>query len=82
MQLVAPFAPHIAEELWERFGHKRSVFDARLADVRSELAADEQVTMAVQVNGKTRGTIQVPPDVTQAGALDERDGRIRRSRAS
>ncbi len=69
VQLVAPFAPHIAEELWERFGHKRSVFDAGWPAFDPELAADELVTMAVQVNGRTRGTIQVSPDVTQQGAL-------------
>jgi leucyl-tRNA synthetase len=69
VQLVAPFAPHIAEELWERLGHKRSVFDSGWPDYDAELAADETITMAVQVNGKTRGTIQVSPDVTQEGAL-------------
>jgi leucyl-tRNA synthetase len=71
VQLVAPFAPHIAEELWERFGHKRSIFDSGWPSYDPELAADELVTMAVQVNGKTRGTIRVPPDVTQEGALAE-----------
>ncbi|MEX2155009.1 MAG: leucine--tRNA ligase [Gemmatimonadaceae bacterium] len=69
VQLVAPFAPHIAEELWERFGHKRSVFDSGWPAFDPELAADELITMAVQVNGKTRGTIQVAPEVTQEGAL-------------
>jgi leucyl-tRNA synthetase len=71
VQLAAPFAPHIAEELWERFGHKRSVFDAGWPSFDPELAIDELVTMAVQVNGKTRGTITVPPDVTQDGAVAE-----------
>jgi leucyl-tRNA synthetase len=69
IQLVAPFAPHIAEELWERFGHKRSIFDCGWPAFDPELAADELVTMAVQVNGKTRGTIEVAPDATQEGAL-------------
>jgi leucyl-tRNA synthetase len=69
VQLAAPFAPHIAEELWERFGHKRSVFDSGWPTYDPELAADELITMAVQVNGKTRGTVQVPPDVTQEGAV-------------
>ncbi|MEX2178976.1 MAG: leucine--tRNA ligase [Gemmatimonadaceae bacterium] len=69
VQLTAPFAPHIAEELWERFGHTRSVFDSGWPSFDPALAADELVTMAVQVNGKTRGTIQVAPEVDQAGAL-------------
>jgi leucyl-tRNA synthetase len=69
VQLVAPYAPHIAEELWERFGHKRSIFDSGWPTFDAELAADDLVTVAVQVNGKTRGTIQVPPDATQDAAL-------------
>jgi leucyl-tRNA synthetase len=69
VQLAAPFAPHIAEELWERFGHKRSIFNSGWPAYDPELAADELVTMAVQVNGKTRGTIQVSPDVTEQGAV-------------
>jgi leucyl-tRNA synthetase len=69
VQLIAPFAPHIAEELWERLGHKRSVFDAPWPAFDPEQAADELVTIAVQVNGKTRGTVQVPPDAGQEDAL-------------
>jgi leucyl-tRNA synthetase len=69
IQLVAPFAPHVAEELWERFGHKRTVFDCGWPSFDPELAADELITMAVQVNGKTRGTIQVAPEATQEDAL-------------
>jgi leucyl-tRNA synthetase len=69
VQLVAPFAPHIAEELWERFGHKRSVFDSGWPEFDAELAADNVMTIAVQVNGKTRGTIQVAPDAKQDDAL-------------
>ena len=69
VQLVAPFAPHIAEELWERIGHKRSIFDARWPVFDADLAADDTVTIAVQVNGKTRGTIQIAPDAEQDAAL-------------
>jgi leucyl-tRNA synthetase len=69
VQLVAPFAPHIAEELWERAGGQESVFDARWPAYDPALAAEETVTLAVQVNGKTRGTIQVAPDATQDSAF-------------
>jgi len=69
VQLTAPFAPHIAEELWERFGHKRSVFDSGWPAFDPSLAADEVVTIAVQVNGRTRGTIQVAPDTGEDGAV-------------
>jgi leucyl-tRNA synthetase len=69
VQLVAPFAPHLAEELWERFGHSRSIFECGWPEFDPELAADELITMAVQVNGKTRGTIHVLPDAIQEDAL-------------
>jgi leucyl-tRNA synthetase len=66
VQMVSPFAPHIAEELWERTaGAEGSVFEAGWPVYDPALAAEELITMAVQVNGKTRGTIQVAPDATQ-----------------
>ena len=70
VQLVAPFAPHVAEELWEMLGHDRSVFDDGWPAFDAQLAAEDSVTVAVQVNGKTRGTVQVPMDAEQAAALE------------
>ncbi|MDE3153161.1 MAG: leucine--tRNA ligase, partial [Gemmatimonadota bacterium] len=70
VQLVAPFAPHAAEELWEVLGHDRSVFDAGWPAFDAALAAEESVTVAVQVNGKTRGTVQVPKDAEQPAVLE------------
>ncbi|MHB1862262.1 MAG: leucine--tRNA ligase [Gemmatimonadaceae bacterium] len=70
VQLVAPFAPHVAEELWEMLGHDRSVFDNGWPAFNAQLAAEHSVTVAVQVNGKTRGTVQVPMDADQAAALE------------
>jgi leucyl-tRNA synthetase len=70
VQLVAPFAPHAAEELWERLGHTESVFDAGWPAFDAALAAEDLVTMAVQVNGKTRGTIQIPNGAGQDAALE------------
>src|SRR6185503_8350898 len=69
VQLVAPFAPHVAEELWEQFGHAESVFDAGWPSYDPAQAAEDLITIAVQVNGKTRGTIQIPPAGSQAEAL-------------
>jgi leucyl-tRNA synthetase len=69
VQLVAPFAPHIAEELWERLGHSESVFDAGWPRYDAALAVEDLVEMGVQVNGKTRGRIQVTRDVTEPDAL-------------
>jgi leucyl-tRNA synthetase len=69
IQLVSPFAPHIAEELWERLGNVGSIFDAGWPAFDPALAAEELLTVAVQVNGKLRGTIRVARDISQDGAL-------------
>ena len=59
--LIAPFAPHMAEELWERLGHEGSIFDgANWPAFDAAKAVEEEVRVAVQVNGKVRGTVSVP----------------------
>jgi leucyl-tRNA synthetase len=57
--MLAPFAPHFAEELWERMGHTSSVFDARWPEWDEGLVVDDTVEVVVQVNGKTRTRVQV-----------------------
>ena len=69
VQILSPFAPHVAEELWERLGGTQSVFDAGWPTFDPALAAEDLITLAVQVNGKLRGTIQVPREVDQNAAL-------------
>ena len=69
VQMVSPFAPHVAEELWERLGGTRSVFDSGWPAFDASLAREEFATLAVQVQGKLRGTVQVPKDVDQADAM-------------
>ena len=69
VQLAAPFAPHLAEELWERLGHSASVFDAGWPAFDAALAAEELATVAVQVNGRTRGTVRLARDASQDGAV-------------
>jgi leucyl-tRNA synthetase len=69
VQLVSPFAPHIAEELWSVLGGTTSVFDAGWPSYDPALVAEDRVTMAVQVNGKTRGTISVTATATQDEAM-------------
>ncbi len=75
VQLVSPFAPHIAEELWERLGGNGSVFDSGWPGYDPAMLVEDTVTLAVQVNGKMRGTIQVPAgagqDVAVAAAMAE-----------
>jgi leucyl-tRNA synthetase len=69
VQLVSPFAPHIAEELWERLGGTTSVFEAGWPTFDPSLAAEELATIAVQVNGKLRGTIRVAQGTGQDAAV-------------
>ncbi|HZJ00389.1 MAG TPA: leucine--tRNA ligase, partial [Gemmatimonadaceae bacterium] len=59
VQLVSPFAPHIAEELWLRLGHQESVFNSRWPKFDEALAAEEKIDLVIQVNGKTRGKVSV-----------------------
>ncbi|MDX1645959.1 MAG: leucine--tRNA ligase [Longimicrobiales bacterium] len=64
--MVAPFAPHLAEELWERMGNEGSIFDgARWPEYDASKATRESVEMAVQVNGKLRATISVAKDASE-----------------
>jgi leucyl-tRNA synthetase len=69
VKLVAPFAPHVAEELWEMLGHDGSVFDSAWPSYDVTLASQDRVTIAVQVGGKTRGTVEVSPDAGEAEVL-------------
>jgi leucyl-tRNA synthetase len=62
IRMLAPFAPHICEELWESFGHKESLAFSRWPEFSEELAREQEVEVAVQVNGKLRSRIFVSPD--------------------
>ena len=59
VQLLAPFAPHIAEELWERLGHEGSVFASGWPVADKEAMKEDTKEIAIQVNGKMRGTIEI-----------------------
>jgi len=69
VRMLSPYAPHIAEELWERMGGKGSIFDIRWPGYDAKVVAESLVTCAVQVMGKLRDTIEVPPDIS-AEALE------------
>lgn len=75
LQLLAPLAPHLTEELWERLGEGGSVHDAAWPEVDPSLLVRETVTVAVTVNGKPRAMLQVSPgtasDVLEGLALAE-----------
>jgi leucyl-tRNA synthetase len=68
--MVAPFAPHLAEELWERLGHEGSIFEgSNWPEFDPDKAAESAVEMAVQVMGKLRGTITLPVDADEETAV-------------
>ena len=63
--MLAPFAPHIAEELWERNGHPYSVHNHAFPKWDPALTAEETITLVVQVNGRLRDRLQTPASITE-----------------
>ncbi len=70
IQLLAPFAPHMSEELWEKLGGIGFVALATWPTFKPELCQDDVITLGVQVNGKMRGTIDLAPDAPENEALE------------
>ena len=70
LRLLAPFAPHLTEELWTTAGNSGSVHTAEFPAYDPALAKDSEVTIGVQINGKMRGEITISPDATEAEALE------------
>jgi leucyl-tRNA synthetase len=68
--MLAPMAPHITEEMWERSGNEYSVHAQDWPKWDPELAADEVITLVVQVNGKVRDKIEVPADIAEDAAKE------------
>ena len=64
--LVSPFAPHTAEEIWERYGYTGTLAAAQWPIVDEAAARAESIVVPVQVNGKVRGRIEVSPDASEA----------------
>ena len=67
--LLAPFAPHIAEELWSQLGHTDSVFHTSWPAYDKAAMEDDEVEIAVQINGKTKATVTLAKDVAKDEAL-------------
>jgi leucyl-tRNA synthetase len=66
--LLAPFMPHLAEELWEKLGNKESIFKASWPKYDSKLVKEEEITLVVQINGKVRENLVVAADISEAEA--------------
>jgi leucyl-tRNA synthetase len=67
---LSPFAPHLAEELWERLGHAPSVSNVTWPGFDPALCVDDVVEIAVQVNGKVRGRAELARDASEAAARE------------
>jgi len=63
--MIAPIAPHFAEELWQELGNKESIFKASWPKYDPKILIEDTVTMVIQVNGKVRSKIDVPIDISE-----------------
>jgi leucyl-tRNA synthetase len=67
VRMMSPFTPHMAEELWEALGHSDGIVAAGWPSFSEEVARAEEVVIPVQVNGKVRARLTVPPDTSEEG---------------
>ena len=68
VRLIGPMTPHLAEQLWEELGHTTLLADAPWPVAEEALLVDDTVTVAVQLNGKTRGTMRIAKDAAKDAA--------------
>ena len=69
-QLVSPIAPHIAEELWQRFGHDETITYQPFPTFEEKYLVDDEIEVPVQINGKVKARINVPADAAQDAVFD------------
>jgi len=70
LKLLAPLAPHLTEELWQKLGNKKSIFLEKWPEYDSKLIKEEIVTLVIQVNGKVRDKIEVEVDISEEKAKE------------
>ncbi len=70
LQLLAPFAPHITEELWQQLGHEESIHLTDWPQYEESYLVEDTMVVVVQVNGKLRGEVRVASDTTEAAIID------------
>jgi leucyl-tRNA synthetase len=75
--LLAPTAPHLAEELWNRTGHTYSIHNQPWPEYDEELTKEEETTLVIQVNGKLRDKVLIPASISEAEAKELALGRER-----
>ena len=67
--LLAPFIPHVSSELWEALGNQTSIFDQSWPEYDQAAMKDDEIEIAVQINGKTKGIVTVSADVAKEDVL-------------
>ena len=67
--LLAPFVPHVAEEIWQQYGHTETIFHEKWPKHDETAMIDDQVEIPVQINGKTRAVITVARDISKEEAI-------------
>ena len=65
LRIMAPFAPHFTEEMWERLGYEYSIFNQKWPQYDPNALVKDVVEMGIQINGKVKGRIEVPSDASQ-----------------
>lgn len=68
-QLVSPIAPHIAEELWKRFGHTETITYSSFPTFEEKYLVDDEIEIPVQVNGKVKARVNVPADADEEAVV-------------
>jgi len=71
IRLLAPFAPHFAEEIWERMGYEYSVFNQKWPEYDDKALVKDTIEIAIQVNGKVRGRLEIPSGATEKEIQDK-----------
>ncbi|WP_434639923.1 leucine--tRNA ligase [Thermoanaerobacterium thermosaccharolyticum] len=71
IRVLAPFAPHFSEEMWERMGYSYSVFNQKWPEYDEKALIKDTVEIAIQVNGKVRGRLEIPSGATEKEIQDK-----------
>jgi tRNA synthetases class I (I, L, M and V)./Anticodon-binding domain. len=71
IRVLAPFAPHFSEEMWERMGYSYSVFNQKWPEYDDKALVKDTIEIAIQVNGKVRGRLEIPSGATEKEIQDK-----------